>query len=392
MVDAPKTKQRPLQQLVLPDLLRRWLTTPEAAGIRGYIRLLAKPTSDLNKVRRALVATRWPGMHPELLPFAVNSDLDLYCLALRPWEAPSSESAVVKFSPETYTAVPVASSFSTFLMWLELDVWRRRRTDAAFGPALAQTNEALDLLFSLAEQSRDGIAPSTHESDPVRAMHARMVELDPDAAGSWLALAGFALDDGEWETASAYATKALAAFPGFAAAVHLQTVIAVGEDRQHAARANLFALARCPWVWCADRTDPLFSHLPPFEPEQVASDYLVSIGEAFLYEAGEDSVCAWIHNRPRVDPSQWIQASHDFEDMNDVGSALAAAANGLLRAPLAETALEAFRKCAEIYDAIGSALLTKIATDSHTELVQWRKRHVPPSPRPSERAHEGGAS
>jgi tetratricopeptide (TPR) repeat protein len=371
-----------MNDVQLPPILLRWLKDPQAASLHGPIRLLFSLGSTPEKTWNSLVQQRWPGMHPELLPFAITTGLELYCLVYRPWDRALHEAPVVKFSAETYTAMPIAGDVQGFLVWLELDFWRRRHTDASFAAAEGEMANSLQTLFGLTDLDRGDVIPRESDaSEAVRAVHERMVELDPRAAGSWFALAGYAMQEERWEEAEDALDRALRSFPLFSAAQHLRTVVALRENRTSSARRRLLALMGMPWVWAPDREDVCFAHVPSFEPEQIASDYLVHTGEPQLLESDASATSAWLVNRPRVTPPEWLQAYAYFLELRDYESALSAASNALLREPLGARSKDALDACARIYGQSRYPELQRLATAAVRTLRRWK---TPP------RAIEGG--
>lgn len=338
----------------LPALLRTWLASPDTASVHGFVKFLLPGGREDAQTLRALRDERWPGMHPELLPFAITADMDLLCLVARPGEPDLETAPVARFSPELYTAVPIASSLRGLLFWLELDAWRRRKTDATFVRAERSAADVMERLFRAAGLSRSNVPPAGDPDDVVRALHERMLEVDPAAAGSLLVLSAVAMREERLADAAELAQRAERTFPGFASARYLQTLIAMRQRSWERTRRHLFELVRMPWVWAPDRADPLFAHVPPFEPEQVASDYLVVLGEPQLLEKDRDAVSAWVINRPRVRPREWIQASEDFAAHGDIEAGLGAASNALLRDPCSETANEAFLRLKRLYAQLGA--------------------------------------
>jgi hypothetical protein len=344
--------------VTLPSSYRSILALAEPQGEDdrhfwlGDCGFILPPTADSppDWIRR-LSELRWPGMHPDLIPFAVDGMENRWCFYRGGRPDSPHAGAVVYWMYQTYRAIPVADSFDDFVDFIGLSAaasaWRgddavidMAHWHAVVRPMLVRLGRPVD---SIERQSRDN-----HDTASI---HRMMTQLHPRASGSLLARALNLTEPEHAMNALSLCERALEAFPEFAAAesvrVELLDRVGTREDRAEA----LLRLFRLPLVYGGDSHVPCFPTLSPLDitrlVEQLATDPWAN--EKLLDEPVFDML---LHDDP-TSPQAWLTAAVETANANDLEMAVTMAQNALLFGYFDDWGVAAMTLLGELYEALG---------------------------------------
>lgn len=310
------------------------------------------PTSDPpSDWMRRLSELRWPGMHPDLVPFAVDGLENRWCFYRGGHDDSKHRGAIVYWMYQTYRAIPVADSFDDFVDFVGLSAaasaWRgddavidMSHWQAVVRPLLARLGRPIDLIERYGRDQPDSIG-----------VHRSMTQLHARASGSLLARA-LNIHEPEYAMSSLQlCDRALDAFPEFSAAeaarFEILDRIGTREDRAEA----LLRLFRLPLVYGGDAFIPGFPTLSPLDMTRMVEQLAVDpwANERLLDEPIFDML---LHDDP-TSPQAWLTAAVETANENSLELAVTMTQNALLFGYFDEWGVAAMTLLAELYEALG---------------------------------------
>jgi hypothetical protein len=295
-----------------------------------------------------LAERRWPSMHIDLLPIAVDGSGNRYCF-VRSEQPGMPREAVVCWMYETYRAVPIATTFDGFVDWLVLGaVAAARRGD---DPLLDRTHLETRILPAAERLGRPGDlvdAITTAMPGPLTVSEA-MLARHPDAPGPSVMVAARRLEEGEFELAASNARTAGRAFPEFAAA---WTLAAAGDPQaSHARFRALWTALHQPLLYCGDPWMPNLDRIPEVKPDRLA--------ESLATHPWAHEISAWdpvwdlVLAEDPLAATAWLGVGVALANENELQYATLATANALWLGDDPEERGAAVELLGEIYGALG---------------------------------------
>lgn len=302
--------------------------------------------------RSALRQRRWRGMHPDLLPFARDGWGNRFCFVDTPDPLARESRAVVYWMYETFSAVPIASSFESFLRWVGLSTWAHARdphyetvSEADF-EAAATVLEAVgcfadyDQLLPMPAPTRHDVLQAGLELDPFSP--ALLVENARQTRGGQVRL-----------TAVAEAQRAATQFRGFGGAHRRVAEVIAGEESPSRFDALLEAL-RAPLTYFGDRDMPWFRGVPVADPSGVAEALLAHPKHSQIDL--DQPIWDIAHRLDPGNPLSWAEVALAYADEGAFHEALPMACNALHCAVGDTELLPGMEHLVDqIYEAIGVA-------------------------------------
>jgi hypothetical protein len=299
-----------------------------------------------------LAEGRWPGMHPDLVPFASDGLGNRYCFYRSARPELKGHPAIVFWVLESNRALPIATDFGAFLDWLGLVAeWTLLRGDES----VIDEEHVRGVLQPLLRQlgRGDEAAAALGEGIPTRrALLEALLRHQPrnPAALLWRAMAQ--LDAGDLGEVRATCAQAEAAFPELVLAPFVE---AAAEERGGSPVERTAALARAirkPLVYSGDENVPYFGDLPSLDPAWLAEELATAPlpADDVLFDPIWDLIAAY-------DPaaaSGWLTVSVAYANAGNVATALTMAQNALLFA-IPEERPAVLRYLAELYASLGAS-------------------------------------
>lgn len=291
---------------------------------------------------------RWPSMHVDLLPIAVDGSGNRYCF-VRSERAGMPGEAVVCWMYETYRAVPISATFDGFIDWLVLGaVAAARRGDVPSLDRVHLETRVLPASERLGRPSDLVDAFSTTRPGTLDIAEA-MLQRHPDAPGAGAVLAARHLEEGRRDLAAREARVATRVFPEFAAAWLLA---AQGDPpASHARFRALWQALHQPLLYGGDPWMPNLDRVPEVRPDQLA--------ESLATHPWASEVSAWdpvwdlvLSEDPLAAPA-WLRVAVDLANEGALQDATLAGANALWLGADVEERAGAMDLLGEIYGALG---------------------------------------
>lgn len=295
-----------------------------------------------------LAGERWPGMHPDLIPFALDGLGNRFCFYRSPRPSCRGIDAVVFWTYETGHAIPVAASFDEFVDWLALVArWTALRgsdpvvddehVEMVVAPVLRALGRSPQLLGRL-----------TDPNPSFRALLRTVLEQQPRNPACQLARAVQCLESGDTGSARLAVEAALETFPEFTLA---RVLLASTFEQEAAPMARLRALHAAilsPMAFAGEDGFAWLGPIPALDPAWLAEELATAPlpADEVMFEPVWDLIQAY-------DPSAasgWLTISVNYADADDIDTAVTMAANALLFA-LPEERPPVLDYLAELYAA-----------------------------------------
>ncbi len=299
-----------------------------------------------------LVRRRWPGMHPDLLPFAHDGADNLYCLHRSARHAMRDVAPVMLWMYETYHAVPVASSFETFVAWLGLTAWTtvRRGSDPVidahhFDAAVRPLLERFDLSTEFSV-----LLPEPYPSNAE--VHRAFLKLDPFAPASLVAAGMRQQQAGMGLRGIESVDRALSAFPEFSAAAVARSRIQASLRDLPGELAAVEQALRLPLAYSGDAMMPFLGEVPEVD----AGALLETLNGHPLPTDSIFAEPAWellLYDDP-TSPQTWLQVAADWANAGALEESVTLACNALHLSGNGppEAAMETLSLLLELYEAL----------------------------------------
>ena len=344
---------------LLPDSYLRFsihlreVTGTETTAWFGDVGFFVPRSTDLLQTWVVQLARRrWPGMHPDLVPFAADGAGNLFCFVLASSTSMRDANAVVLWMYETYRCVPIASSFDHFVAWIGLTSFAAiRRGNIAILDAAAYDSRILPLLerFDLATDFHV-LLPEPYPSNTE--VSRAFLRLDPEAPAS-LVLTACRLGQSSRELRGLpEASHALEVFPEFAAA-ELATgrILELHRDRAEA-HARYRRALRSPLTYSGDNMMPYLSEVPELDLAELTSKLANDPG--FDDPDGEWASLEVILDNDPNEPEPWLHAAVDAANDQQLEQGVTFAANALhMAGHKPDIAMESLSLLLELYEALG---------------------------------------
>lgn len=297
-----------------------------------------------------LLSRRWPAMHPDLVPFAVDASGNRYCFHV-PGVRRGRRAAVVCWMYETYFALPVASSFDTFLDWIGLTTaWVARQ---GIDPVLDVGHLETVVEPMARALGRPGAYATYfhHPESTLTHLHRAMLHLDRYAAGSLTWESRRVWEDGWGQPGAQHARAALQAFPECAAA-HLVLARYGNVGSAGSVRAEALAqVLRTPLVYAGDPAMRHFGGLEGLHPAGIA-ERIADLPEALdLLE--DDPLLELVLREDPQQPDAWLRVAFRWLEREAMRPAIHAASNALLLGQSSPLLPDTLAFLAELYEAAG---------------------------------------
>ncbi len=314
-------------------------------GDAGFF-LPAAPMADAEWWLR-LAQQRWPGMHPDLLPFATDGSGNRFCFHLRGDLVPQI-TGIVYWSYETYRAIPIATDFGGFLDWLLITAHTMART-------LDVHPLDQDHLDSVVVPTAKRLRPETLQRLPAllrrsHSTHIQLVSIAPQCPASQLIVADARAEAGDLDDARTRFRRAQLDFPEFTAAylaelLYLRGALTSDEQFQLCLR-----MLRLPLAYGGDPEMPSFGEIPEIDPTMLFEQLLL---HAELHDAPMPvAVVEMVANDDPDDPLTWLGAAAECANEGELDLAVVFAGNAALYGAATEHGPFAFDLLAEIYETL----------------------------------------
>ena len=326
---------------------------------------------DAAGVHGAYLARRWPGMHPDLLPFAVDSCGNRFCLVRGVGATNPERFPVAWWMYETYRAVPIASSFDRFLDWVGLS--SALSAQRLVNPLTTAEHHARVVQPALEAMGvrRDFDALTASRAAPLGSLGLGMMRVDPGSAGARVLAAERALQQGRTRDAARHAEAALEAFPEFLAARWFLS----GLDLPWRQEAELTELTRSllttPWLWQGDGFMPEFGEIPSATPQELVARVTQQLAPS---ECDEDPAVAAAWYDDPMAPLTWLRVAVEVAELGDPTRAIGVATNALFLSRGVQDRLDALSLLDELYDAVDATWHRAVILEDAARSVAARPR------------------
>lgn len=289
-------------------------------------------------------------MHPDLLPFALDSTGNRFCLIVSGDQRDADEFAVAYWMYETYLAVPIASSFERFLDWIGLasELAVQRRTDPVIDNAHVQ--QVVRPLLAALGIERDYFALSTSPQTPVGSLHLGMMRLDPASPAARLVAARRAANQNRFRDALRHARAALDIFPDFVACAWFMINLPEAEQRVRDYDLLLREMASMSLIYRGDTLMPLFADVPQVDPRDAAEAVARRLRPG---ETDEDPALALAAFDDPLASTDWLRAAIDVANLGEYTRATRLATNAHHLSGSGIERRDALLLLEELYDALG---------------------------------------
>lgn len=303
--------------------------------------------SELPEWGERLRSKRWPGMHPDLLPFAADAFGNRYCFARSVQDADDAEPRVVHWMYETYRAVPIAESFDAFIDWMGLTSALAARSLDGHPDDAADHRERVVPLLEAIGVDTDWLGVL---ADVDGNLHTAMLALHPASPGSAVMTAAREAALGRVFSAVDLCEQALASFPAFVGA-HLGVANALsdGTDSERHFDA-LFAAAHLPMAYSGDELTPHFHDVPRLDPTVLFDDLAVHPRASTRID--EDPLWDIIQADDPCITDAWLRVAAQCARAGDLMQAATYLCNAVTVAVTPDEASSTMALLAEVYDAM----------------------------------------
>lgn len=310
------------------------------------------------EISLALMHERWPGMLPELVPFAIDAVGNTFCLVCSALYADPEKIPVVYWMYETGVAVPVASCFDRFLDWIGLaaEIGVRRGADDAMN--VRHLRQVVTPQLEALGVSRDFFALTTSPVSPVGSLHLGMLRVDPTAAGSRIVAAHRAKEDHRSRDAILHARSSLKSFPGFLAAAWFLVTFPDAPSRVVGFRDLVRLLPDLLFCYRGDAMMPEFVDVPRPTFREIF-DLIASASDP--RDAEEDPVLSMILYDDAESADVWLRTAIDLANIGALDRAHTVALNGFHIATTRDARNHVLMFLEELYEALGWMRLREVA-------------------------------
>ena len=331
----------------------------------GDVGFWTSPLQEAPMVWEALARRRWPGMHPDFVPFAVDGFGNMFCFHRASVPMGAGQLPVVYWQYETYTAVPVSGSFDHFLawIWLTASVSARRGVDPLIDHDHLTT--VIEPLFDALGRAVPSPLSDGYGTD-LWALHRALIAADPRAAGSLLVSALDDLDASHDLRIIERCRMAREAFPQFTAAYLAEADLleAFGDDGETA--DLLLTAMKLPLVFSGDPEMAFYYQVPSVNPTEIA-ERLVAMPHVHEISVEEPIWDIVMRMDPRG-PASWLEVAVDYANSGSLTTAVSAATNALWLGVAVPEGVDALILLDELYEALGHSW--------HRNLVQADMRRL----------------
>ncbi len=302
---------------------------------------------ELDDWESRLRAKRWPGMHPDLLPFAADACGNRYCFARTVDDDDDTPPAIVHWMYETYRAIPVARSFEAFADWMGLtSALAAQSLDGHPDDAADHNERVVPLLAHIGVETDWLDTLGAHAGNLHSAMHA----LHPGSPGSAVMLAMREAALGREFSAVDLCEAALTRFGAFLGA-HLGVALALsdGTDSERHFDA-LFEAAHLPMTYAGDELAPHFIDIPRLDPTALFES--LALHPRASARIDEDPLWDMIQADDPCLADAWLRVAAQAARAGDLRQASTWVCNAVSVAVTNEEATSAMELLVEIYDAM----------------------------------------